>query len=57
MLLKNLHDKYHSWAMAFAAYNAGDRRVLDAMRVQGSTDYYDLCLPLETERYVCGFWP
>ncbi|MDR3556188.1 MAG: transglycosylase SLT domain-containing protein [Syntrophobacteraceae bacterium] len=52
LLLKNLHDKYHSWALAMAAYNAGDRRVLDAMRVGGTHDYYDLCLPLETERYV-----
>jgi membrane-bound lytic murein transglycosylase D len=52
MLLKNLHDKYHSWALAMAAYNAGDRRVLDAMRVSGTRDYYALCLPLETERYV-----
>ena len=52
MLLKNLHDKYHSWALALAAYNAGDKRVLDAMRAEGSHDYYDLCLPLETERYV-----
>lgn len=52
MLLKNLDDKYHSWALALAAYNSGDKRVLDAMRVGGTHDYYDLCLPLETERYV-----
>jgi hypothetical protein len=52
MLLKNLHDKYHSWALAFAAYNAGEKRVNDAMRVDGSHNYFDLCLPLETERYV-----
>ncbi len=52
MLLKNLDDKYHSWALALAAYNSGDKRVLDAMRVAGTRDYYDLCLPLETEHYV-----
>ncbi|MDR3570299.1 MAG: lytic transglycosylase domain-containing protein [Syntrophobacteraceae bacterium] len=52
MLLKNLDDKYHSWALALAAYNSGDKRVNDAMRVAGSKDYYDLCLPLETQRYV-----
>lgn len=52
MLLKNLHDKYHNWALAFAAYNAGGKRVDDAMRNQGVHDYYGLCLPLETERYV-----
>ncbi len=52
LLLKDLHDKYHSWALALAAYNAGDKRVLDAIRVDGTHNYYDLCLPLETERYV-----
>ncbi len=52
LLLKNLDAKYHSWALALAAYNAGDKRVLDAMRVAGTHDYYALCLPLETERYV-----
>ncbi|MGC9196620.1 MAG: transglycosylase SLT domain-containing protein [Syntrophobacteraceae bacterium] len=52
LLLKDLHGKYHSWALALAAYNAGDKRVLDAIRVDGTHNYYDLCLPLETERYV-----
>ena len=52
MLLKNLHSKYHSWPLALAAYNAGDRRVNDAMRHDGSSNYFNLCLPQETERYV-----
>jgi hypothetical protein len=52
LLLDDLYKKYHSWSLAIAAYNCGDRRILDESRVQGSRDYYDLKLPNETERYV-----
>ncbi|MGO9413999.1 MAG: LysM peptidoglycan-binding domain-containing protein [Syntrophobacteraceae bacterium] len=52
LLLSDLYDKYHSWPLAIAAYNCGDRRILEESRVQGSRDYYDLKLPQETERYV-----
>ncbi len=51
-LLRNLYDKYHSWPLALAAYNCGGKRLSDAMRGDGTHDYYDLCLPPETERYV-----
>jgi len=52
LLLKNLYQKYRSWPLAIAAYNCGDKRILDESRVQGSRNYYDLRLPQETERYV-----
>ncbi|SPJ14077.1 Lytic transglycosylase, catalytic [Syntrophobacter sp. SbD2] len=52
LLLSDLYKKYHSWSLAIAAYNCGDRRILDESRIQGSRDYYDLKLPHETERYV-----
>ncbi len=52
LLLNDLYTKYHSWSLAIAAYNCGDRRILDESRIQGSRDYYDLKLPHETERYV-----
>jgi LysM repeat protein len=52
LLLNDLHKKYNSWSLAIAAYNCGDRRILDESRVQGVRDYYDMKLPLETERYV-----
>jgi hypothetical protein len=52
LLLNDLYKKYHSWSLAIAAYNCGDKRILDESRIQGSRDYYDLKLPQETERYV-----
>ncbi len=52
LLLENLYKKYHSWSLAIAAYNCGDKRILDESRIQGVRDYYDLKLPQETERYV-----
>ncbi len=50
--LVDLHEFFASWPLALAAYNAGKRRVLDAMESQGQRDYYGLQLPRETERYV-----
>jgi len=52
LLLGDLYRKYHNWALAIAAYNCGDKRILDESRIQGIRDYYDLRLPQETERYV-----
>jgi LysM repeat protein len=52
LLLNDLYKKYHSWSLAIAAYNCGDKRILDESRIQGVRDYYDLKLPQETERYV-----
>lgn len=51
-LLGDLHRRYKNWALAIAAYNCGDKRILDEMRSQRVTDYYRLKLPQETERYV-----
>ena len=52
LLLNDLYRKYNSWSLAIAAYNCGDRRILEQSHVQGVRDYYDMKLPLETERYV-----
>jgi hypothetical protein len=52
LLLNDLYRKYNSWSLAIAAYNCGDRRILEQSRVQGVRDYYDMKLPQETERYV-----
>jgi membrane-bound lytic murein transglycosylase D len=51
-LLQDLNKRYKNWALAIAAYNCGDKRILEGMRSQGVSDYYHLKLPLETERYV-----
>jgi hypothetical protein len=50
--LERLHQLFHNWALALAAYNAGEGRVQKAIAVQGVNDYYHLSLPEETERYI-----
>ena len=55
--LKQLYDRFGSWELAMAAYNAGPGRVNYAIRKSGSTDYWTLSkyLPRETRAYVPGF--
>ena len=50
--LERLHQMFHNWALALAAYNAGEGRVQKAIAVQGVNDFYHLSLPEETERYI-----
>ncbi len=50
--LSALRESFDSWPAALAAYNAGRRRVSQAMEEQQHSSYYDLVLPRETERYV-----
>lgn len=52
LYLKDLYQRFGNWSLAIAAYNCGEKRVTDESRVQGIRDYYQLRLPLETERYV-----
>ncbi|MDH5752726.1 MAG: lytic transglycosylase domain-containing protein, partial [Deltaproteobacteria bacterium] len=58
-LLKYLHDKYGSWELALAAYNAGEGRVNRAIRTARAngmaTDYWSLPLPRETRGFVPTF--
>ncbi|NLI80416.1 MAG: LysM peptidoglycan-binding domain-containing protein [Deltaproteobacteria bacterium] len=51
-LLEDLRRRHGSWAMAIAAYNCGDKRILEEARAQRVSDFYHLKLPQETERYV-----
>ena len=52
-LLKDLHDKFNNWELAFAAYNAGPKKVLDAVkRNPGAMSIEELDLPRETKDYV-----
>ena len=46
------YDRFGSWTLVAAAYNAGTSRVLKFMREQGADSYYDLLMAEETERYV-----
>jgi len=50
--LSALRESFGAWPAALAAYNSGRSRVSRAMEEQRHTDYYDLVLPRETERYV-----
>lgn len=52
LFLSDLYKRYKNWSLAIAAYNCGDKRILDESRAQGVRDYYKLKLPQETERYV-----
>ncbi len=50
--LKSLYGEFNNWAIAMAAYNAGENRIRREIELQRMTNYYYLYLPSETERYV-----
>ncbi len=52
LYLGDLYRNYKSWPLAIAAYNCGEKCIMDESRVQGVRDYYHMKLPQETERYV-----
>ncbi len=45
-------ERFGSWTLAAAAYNAGNKGISNKIETQKVTDYYDLLLADETERYV-----
>ena len=50
--LKKSKERYGSWTLAAASYNAGAGAINKYMGIQQATDYYDLLLGDETGRYV-----
>ncbi len=50
--LKKSKDKFGSWTMAAASYNAGVGGMNKQINRQKETSYYDLLLNTETSRYV-----
>ncbi len=50
--LKKSKERFGSWTMAAASYNAGVGGMTKQMNRQKQTDYYDLLLNSETSRYV-----
>lgn len=50
--LKKYKEKYGSWTLAAAVYNAGTGSISKFMNIQQVDDYYDLLLGEETGRYV-----
>jgi membrane-bound lytic murein transglycosylase D len=53
--LKHLYAIFGDWPLALASYNAGEGTVLRAIKRQGTTNYWDLRLPAQTEEYVPQF--
>lgn len=52
-MLKNLYTKFGNWDLVFAAYNAGEVRVSQAIaKKPQATAIEELDLPLETKQYV-----
>jgi len=45
-------ERFGSWTLAAAAYNAGNYGVAKRLETQQVSNYYDALLPDETERYV-----
>ncbi len=54
--LRDLHQRFGSWDLAFAAYNMGYEQLLDRIDRYGTTDFNELArqraLPSETTAYV-----
>lgn len=49
---KQERSGFGNWLLATAAYNAGPARVTERMNTYGADSYWDIPLPIETERYV-----
>jgi hypothetical protein len=50
--LKDLREAFGSWSLAVAAFNMGEEGLLAETMEQEATDYYQLYLPLETQRFI-----
>lgn len=50
--LKQSHEKYGSWTLVAASYNAGRRFINEQLKLQDAGSYFDLLLGEETGRYV-----
>lgn len=57
--LKDLHGMFGSWSLAMAAYNAGEGKIMRAIKKNKSDDYWDLLgtrhIRNETKEYVPRF--
>jgi len=49
---KELHQSFRSWTLAAAAFNMGEDGIMAEILEQGTSNYYDLYLPLETQRFI-----
>ena len=49
---RELYQIFKSWTLAAAAYNMGEEGLLSEILEQDTANYYQLYLPLETQRYI-----
>jgi membrane-bound lytic murein transglycosylase D len=50
--LKTLYEEYGSWTLSAAAYNMGEEGLTSEILEQITGDFYQLYLPVETQRYI-----
>ncbi|HOI33265.1 MAG TPA: lytic transglycosylase domain-containing protein, partial [Bacteroidales bacterium] len=50
--LLKAYEKYNSWSLVAASYNAGNRRIDGFLSDQKAESYFDLLMAEETERYL-----
>jgi membrane-bound lytic murein transglycosylase D len=50
--LLKAYNKYGSWSLVAAAFNAGNRRIDGFLQEQQADSYFDLLMAEETERYL-----
>jgi membrane-bound lytic murein transglycosylase D len=48
----DLYEMFGSWTLAAAAYNMGEDGLMAEIMEQGTTNFYVLYLPVETQRFV-----
>ena len=49
---RELYSIFASWTLSAAAYNMGEQGLQSEILAQRCNNYYDLYLPLETQRYI-----
>lgn len=52
MYLSELREQFGSWMLALAAYNWGENKIEKAVEEQGTSDYFGLYVPDETDRFI-----
>jgi membrane-bound lytic murein transglycosylase D len=50
--LQNLKKTFGTWTLSMAAYNCGEQKLQKTMKEQRQSDFYNLKLPDETERFI-----
>lgn len=52
LYFQDLHETFGSWTLAVAAFNMGEEGLMAEILEQGTQDYYQLYLSIETQRFI-----